>query len=117
MHNFKELKVWSKARELTKMVYLLTSKFPPEEKYGITAQIRRSVVSISSNIAEGCCRSTHKEVARFIDIALGSAFESESLLLLSIDLGFVNSYEVQSIINQIEETQKMLNGFKCKILN
>ena len=72
MHNFKNIIAWQKGRELVKEVYLLTSKFPKEEIYGLVSQIRRACVSIPSNIAEGSARTTDKEFSRFLDIAIGS---------------------------------------------
>ena len=78
MHNFKELKVWQNARVLVKEIYLSTGNFPTEEKYGITSQIRRSAISIPSNIAEGCGRRTDKDFSHFLNIALGSAYELQT---------------------------------------
>ena len=88
MHNFKELDVWKKSRILVKDIYLLLANFPDVEKFGIISQMKRAVVSIPSNIAEGSGRSSDKEFVRFLDIALGSAFELETQLYLSFDLSF-----------------------------
>ncbi len=78
MHNYKDLIVWQKARVLVKDVYSLVAIFPYDEKFGISSQMKRSVISISSNIAEGAGRSSDKDFMRFLDIANGSAFELES---------------------------------------
>ena len=86
MQNFKSLKVWQKSHRLTLMVYGITTTFPKEERYGLTSQLRRSCVSVSANIAEGCGRGGDADFARFIQIAMGSACEAEYLLLLSRDL-------------------------------
>jgi four helix bundle protein len=85
----KDLDVWKAAMELAKLVYLITSKFPKEELYGLTQQIRRSAVSIPSNIAEGAARNSRKEFIQFLHISLGSLAELETQLLLSEKLGFL----------------------------
>ena len=90
MHQFKELKVWNNTRLLVKEIYIYTESFPKEEVFGLTNQIRRSAISISSNIAEGCGRESSIEFARFLDLANGSAFELESQLILANDLNFLS---------------------------
>src|SRR3990170_6872922 len=89
MKDFRELKVWEKAHRLTLMVYKATAAFPRDELYGLTGQIRRSCASIPANIAEGCGRSGDSELARFLQIAMGSASELEYHLLLGRDLGLL----------------------------
>src|SRR5713226_5621353 len=86
MRDFRELKVWEKAHGLTLAVYTATARFPKEELYGLTTQIRRSCASIPANLAEGCCRSGDVEFARFLQIAMGSASELEYHVLLAHDL-------------------------------
>jgi four helix bundle protein len=86
MKDFKELKVWSKAHALTLFVYGVTRTFPKDEIYGLTSQLRRSAASIAANIAEGCGRRSDGELARFLQIARGSASETEYNLLLARDL-------------------------------
>ena len=88
MHNYNELLVWKKARLFVKKVYLLTNDFPTEEKFGLISQMRRSAISIPSIIAEGSGRSSDKDFANFLSIALGSSFELETQIWLSMDLGF-----------------------------
>lgn len=78
MHNFRELRIWQEAMEVTKVVYKVTAKFPIDERYSLTSQINRSAVSIPSNIAEGAGRNSDKEFNQFLGIALGSAFELET---------------------------------------
>jgi len=112
MHQFKELNVWQKGRKLVKDIYLSTKKFPQEELYGITSQIRRSAVSIPANIAEGCGRNSNPDLNRFLDIANGSAFELETLLILSSDLGFIPESEFLKLDSQLQEIQKMIYNFK-----
>jgi len=114
MHNFKKLNVWQKGRDLVKKIYLSTKKFPKEELYGLTSQIRRAAVSIPSNIAEGAGRNSEKEFSRFLDIANGSAFELETQIILSFDLEYITETEMNSILNLIEEIQKMIYGLKNK---
>ena len=110
MHNYKELKVWQKARELVKFIYQLTKKFPKEEIYSLTSQIRRSVVSIPSNIAEGAGHTSKKEFSRFLSIAYASTCELDTQIILSYDLEFINQTELNNSTNYIEELQKILNG-------
>ncbi|WP_296623355.1 four helix bundle protein [Marivirga sp.] len=117
MHNFKDLNVWKKARQLVKEVFLITAKFPKEEKFGLTSQIRRSAISIPSNIAEGCGRKTQKDFCNFLYIAQGSSFEFETQLMLSLDLGFIDNQVFDQHLNQLNEIQKMLNGLINSIEN
>ena len=91
--NHKDLDVWKESVLFAKEVYLLTNSFPKEELYGITSQIRRSVVSVPSNIAEGAARSSDKEFIQFLYISLGSLTEAETQLILSHDLGFVKNLD------------------------
>ena len=107
MQDFRELKVWKQAHQLVLDVYRDTKSFPTDERYGLTSQLRRSVVSISSNIAEGTGRGTSKDFARFVDLALGSTNETECQLLLARDLGFVGSDTVDQLLAQLEEVRRM----------
>lgn len=116
MHNFRELKIWQRSRELVKEMYKLTRKFPDEELYILTREIRRTAISIPSNIAEGCGRNSNKELSRFLDIANGSAFELETQLFLAIDLEYLNSDESEKWINEINEIEKMIFSLKQSIL-
>ncbi len=112
MHKFKRLEVWIKAKSFVKVVYRLTSTFPNEEEYVLKSQMRRAVISISSNIAEGAGRSSKKEFLRFLDIAQGSAFELESQLDISYDLGYINRNEFIKMGNHLNEIQSMIIGIK-----
>ena len=87
MQDFRKLKVWEKSHALALAIYRTTAGFPNSEMYGLTSQIRRCSISIPSNIAEGCGRSTNGDLLRFLDIAMGSAKELEYQLLLSYELG------------------------------
>ena len=112
MHNFKELKVWQKGRRFVKDIYVLTKKFPKEELFVLTSQMRRAAISIPSNIAEGSGRGSDKDFARFIDIATGSSYELESQLYVACDLEYFSEEELDSCLDKIQEMQKMLFHFK-----
>lgn len=116
-HRFKDIQAWQKARELVTLVYKLTGNFPIEEKYALTSQIKRAVVSIASNIAEGSGRNTNTDFAHFLDMAIGSAFELESDLLIAFDLNFINSDELERISTALDEVQKLIVGFQKHIRN
>ena len=111
MHNFKKLSIWVNAMSLVKDVYLLTSNFPKEEKFGLISQINRCSISIPSNIAEGSSRSSNKEFSHFIKIALGSLFELETQIILSSDFKMINDQDSNIILDKITTLQKMINGF------
>lgn len=112
MHNYRELKVWQKARYLYKDIYLLTKKFPQEEIFGVTSQMRRCAHSIPSNIAEGCGRNSDKELCRFLDIANGSAFELESDLILCNDVELITDEELIEFEAKVKEIQHMIFSFR-----
>lgn len=112
MHNFKNIIAWQKARALVKEVYLLSKKFPKEEVYELTVQVRRAAISIPSNIAEGSSRGSDKDFSRFLDIAIGSSFEVETQLILSYDLNYISEGELASISEAITEVQKLIYGFQ-----
>ena len=115
MKNFRNLNVWKKSHTLTMKMYKQTKKFPRDETYGLTSQIRRSAVSIPTNIAEGCGRGSDSDFKRFLQIAMGSASELEYLILLSHDLQMLDdeSYEIAS--NEAVEIKKMLSSLINKI--
>ena len=108
MHDFKKMKVWQKTRVLAKTIYLSTANFPKEELFGLTSQIRRSSVSIVSNIAEGAGRNTDGEFSNFLGIANGSSYELDAQLLLALDLGYITESEADLILKELHEVQKML---------
>ncbi|MDE0324815.1 MAG: four helix bundle protein [Candidatus Poribacteria bacterium] len=110
MQDFKKLKVWEKSHDLTLRMYELTSQFPREEIYGLTSQIRRSCASIPTNIAEGCGRGSSADFARFLQIAIGSANETEYLILLARDLKYLNADQYAELINTTIEIGKMLTA-------
>jgi len=115
MKDFRELKVWEKAHQLTLEIYQMTTGFPKEEQYGITSQIRRATTSIGLNIAEGCGRGSDADFKRFLYIALGSATETEYCLQLALDLHYIPN-DVYLVMNdQINEMKKMLYAFTEKL--
>lgn len=107
---YKELEVWKEARKLVKEVYKLTSVFPKSELFGLTSQINRSVISIPSNIAEGCVRYSDKDTNKFIDIALGSIAELDTQLIIAQDLGFA-IYD-KNLISLVNKVTALLQGLK-----
>ncbi|WP_395057114.1 four helix bundle protein [Flavobacterium sp.] len=108
MRNFKELEVWKESRILTKEIYILTNYLPQEEKFGLISQIRRCVISIPANIAEGSAKDSQKDFLRYLQISLGSSFELESHLILCIDLGFLNQELTDVHLQTIERLQKRI---------
>lgn len=116
MHNYKELMVWRKSISLVKRVYEITQDFPNEEKFGLISQMRRSAVSIPSNIAEGCGRDTNKQTSYFFEVAFGSSCELETQLIISKELNFIVVEKYDQIIFDLDEIQKMTRSFVKKVL-
>ncbi|MBM4308321.1 MAG: four helix bundle protein [Deltaproteobacteria bacterium] len=110
LKNYKELKVWQKAYQLCLEIYRVTKVFPKEERYGLTSQIRRAAVSVPSNIAEGYGRKTIGEYIHALYIAYGSNCELETQILLSADLGFIDSDHFKGLQNNVGEVERMLKG-------
>ena len=108
MKTHKDLTVWQKAMELVMEVYKATKMFPREEIFGLTSQMRRAVVSIPSNIAEGYGRLHQRETENFLSIALDSACELETQLILSKDLGYISLDEVEQLTIEVQNIIKML---------
>lgn len=106
----KNLKVWQNAIRFVIDIYRTTQHFPDEEKYGITSQMRRAAVSIPSNIAEGYGRFYEKEIVRFLYIAVGSASELETLLIISSELEFIDNLKFNELIDRNTEIIKMISG-------
>jgi len=109
--NYTDLDVWKQARVLSKEIYLASSAFPKDERFGLTSQIRRAAVSIPSNIAEGCGRNYPKDSIQFFYVARGSVYEVETQLYLSYDLNFIAEMDLKTILIKLETTRKLLNGF------
>ena len=108
MKDFRQLKVWEKSHQLALAIYKATKEFPKEKLYGLTSQIRRASMSIPTNIAEGCGRNTDADFARFLQMAMGSASETEYELLLSYDLPFLNKRTYDNLTTDITEIKRML---------
>ena len=117
MNNFRELKVWQKAMNLVTSIYINTSKFPQNEQFELTSQIRRSSVSIPSNIAEGFGRNTQNEFIRFLRISIGSLFELQTQLEISNNLNFITSEKFNNMLSESIEIEKMLKALIKSIQN
>ncbi|MGN5956444.1 four helix bundle protein [Sphingobacterium lactis] len=116
MHNIKEIKVWHKAIDLSAEIYKVLTEFPSDEKFGLSSQIKRSVVSIASNIAEGAGRNSDKEFIHFLGIANGSCFELLTQVIIATRLGLLDVERSQEVSFKIIEIQKMIYGFRQKLL-
>ncbi|MDZ4185264.1 MAG: four helix bundle protein [Desulfuromonadales bacterium] len=112
--SFQDLVVWQKAHALTLNVYSLTRMFPRDEKFGLTSQLRRSMISVPANIAEGFKKRGIKDKARFLNIAQGSLEESRYYLILARDIGYG---ETASAMNMLEEVSRILEAYMSSILN
>jgi four helix bundle protein len=112
MNDYKNLKIWQKSVDLAVSIYNVTKIFPREEQYGLTSQIRRSAVSVPSNIAEGSGRNSKKEFMNFLSISHGSSYELETQLLIASRVGYLGQDEYQNIANDLIEIQKMNSGLK-----
>ncbi len=110
-HNFKKLKIWQMAMDITKIIFDLTDTFPSNEKFGLKNQMDRCSTSIPSNIAEGSSRTT-KSFSHFIDISLGSSFELHTQLLLANHRKYISNEATADLENKIEEFQRMTMGFQ-----
>jgi four helix bundle protein len=119
VQSFRSLRVWEKAHRLTLDIYSASKTFPREEIYGLTSQMRRASASVGMNIAEGCCRKGNVELARFLQIAMGSASEVEYQLLLAHDLDYLKSPDYERLATQAVEVKRMLSSLmqRVKVVN
>jgi len=117
IYAFTDLIVWQEAHKLVLMIYVVTKKFPREEIFGLTSQMRRSAVSITSNIAEGFARRGNKEKLQFYAVARGSLVELESQLLVARDVAFLPADEFDGVYNQLGNSHQLLNAFINKTNN
>ena len=115
IRDYKDLHVWQKGMQLAKEIYLLTGKFPSEEKFGLVSQMRRAAVSIPSNIAEGQARNTSGEFVQFISHAEGSAAEVDTQLRLSIELGYYSTNDLETVFRLLTDVQKMLKRLRYSL--
>lgn len=111
-YSFENLDVWKEARKLVAKIYRLTSRFPPEEKFGLVSQMRRAVLSISTNIAEGSSRESLKDQARFSEIAYGSLLELINESILSFDLSYITEPELIDLRYDIDSISSKLTGLR-----
>lgn len=115
MKDFRDLKVWQRAHEITLTIYRCTRTFPREETYGMVSQLRRCSSSVAANIAEGCGRSGNAEFGRFLTVAMGSASELEYFLLLACDLEYLSRENHESVARDVVEMRRMLNALLSKV--
>ncbi|MGN7757449.1 four helix bundle protein [Chryseobacterium sp. 22532] len=115
MHNFEKLLFWQKSIELAKEVYIVCTELPKDEKFGLISQIKRSAVSIPSNIAEGAGRNNDSEFYHFLGIANASSFELQTQLILTRELNLLDAQKVNSLISSINEIQRMIYTFKSNL--
>ena len=115
MKDFRDLKVWDRAHQLTLNIYKATATFPKEERYGLTSQVRRCSASIAANIAEGCGRRGNGKFHRFLQIASGSASELDYHLLLANDLHFLKPADYRSLYQPLVELRRMLTALVVKV--
>lgn len=108
MRDFRQLKVWRRAHELTKALYRATARFPMEERFGLSNQIRRAMASVPTNIAEGCARTGRLDYARFLNIGYSSLSEVDYMVLLSYELGYIDAANYKQLYGEIQEIQRML---------
>jgi four helix bundle protein len=115
MQRFTDLKVWQRGHALVLELYRATGRFPVEERFGLTAQLRRSAISVPTNIAEGSKRQSNADYARFLNIAEASLAETEYLLILSRDLGYLDAERVKGLLDQVAEIARMLHALRAKV--
>ena len=115
MQNYKDLKVWNSAHKFVLDLYKVCGSFPREEIYVLTAQLKRAGISIPANIAEGCGKRSNAELSHFLNIALGSANETEYFVLLASDLNFIDKVTYERLAAQINEIKAMLIGLISKV--
>ena len=115
MQDFRKLKVWERAHAFVLEVYRASELFPPNEKFGLTSQIRRAAASIPTNMAEGCGRNSNPDMARFLHIAMGSASEVEYLLILAKDLNTLPADRFAAMESEFFEIKRMLNALIQKV--
>ena len=115
MQRFTDLQVWQKGHALALKLYTLSQSFPADERFGLTSQLRRAVVSVAANIAEGSKRRTRQEYARFLNMAEGSIAEVEYLLILARDLNYLTNTSAGQSIDEAEEVARMLHGLRSKV--
>ena len=117
LRDFRKYDIWTDSMALVDDVYTFVEAFPNTEKYGLSSQITRSAVSIPSNIAEGASRNSEKDFARFLEIALGSAFELETQLIIASKRRYISEGSLEETIQKLSSLQKRIYGLRRKIIN
>lgn len=112
MHNFKKLAIWVKSVDFVTEIYQVTNTFPNHERFGLISQLQRAAVSVPTNISEGSAKSSNKDFARFLEISLGSTFELETELIVSLNLSYIDNEKYKFLEEKLTELQKMIIGFK-----
>ncbi|AUS05853.1 four helix bundle protein [Pseudotamlana carrageenivorans] len=115
MRNFRAWDIYTDGMEFVKDIYLLTKELPKEEIYGLSSQIRRAVISIVNNMAEGAAKSSSKDFNRFLEMSLGSAFEVETLLKIIQDLDYGDTETIRQLIEKVKSLERRINAFIQKI--
>jgi len=115
MRNFRELMIWQKAMDIVVCVYKLSASLPKDETYGLKSQLQRAAVLIPSNIAEGCSRNTEPDFKRFLEVAIGSAYEIETQLSITENIGLISRSKIEPALQMVSEEQKMLSGFISRV--
>ena len=112
MRNYRNLEIWQKGLEILKYVYQISNQFPEEEKYGLTAQIKRAVISILSNIAEGSGRNSNQQMINFLSISKGSAYEVEAQLIIAYELTYISTEDLDIAVEIIDHYCRMNQNFQ-----
>ena len=115
MRDFRTLNIWQDGMNLVKQVYQIVELLPKDEKYGLKSQMCRAAVSIPSNIAEGCSRNSQKDFYRFLEIALGSAFELETQFLILEEINILKTEDFKDFLDSLKQLQKQINSLMQKI--
>jgi len=112
MRNFRKLDCWMLGMDIVEQVFKLLEKLPKHEVYGLRSQMSRAAISMPSNIAEGCSRSSNKETGRYFEISIGSAFELETQLLLGNRVGYYDEQDVIELLPKVQEFQRKTNAYR-----
>jgi len=115
MHNFRKLDIWIKSVNFVTEIYRVTEILPSKEKYGLISQLERAAVSIPTNIAEGSAKTSNKDFARFLEMAIGSAYEVETELVVSFNLEYINKDSYEKLQNELVILEKMITAFKNQL--
>ncbi len=117
IYSFEKLEVWNESKKLTKIIYQITSRFPENEKFGLTSQLRRASISVCSNLAEGSARVTSKDKAHFSTMAYSSLIEVLNQLIISFELGFINESDYLNFRTLIESLSNKINSLRKYQIN